>query len=177
MSVTVIGPIVASLDTLATPIVYVMLLPTVTDADGSVLVMARSISGSTTVVRSDALLFPVLVSPPPDTVAVLVSDDGAVGVTSTVSVMGARLAPAATGPGLVHLSLHTFVVRSGKNLILVDTCVGNHKKRSAVPDWVDYSSDYIGKLAAVGVKPAGRTSLTEIAAVLPPLPMFETANV
>jgi hypothetical protein len=46
MSVTVIGPIVASLDTLATPIVYVALLPTVTDADGSVLVMARSISGS-----------------------------------------------------------------------------------------------------------------------------------
>ena len=54
---------------------------------------------------------------------------------------------------MLHLSLHTFVVRSGKNLILVDTCVGNHKKRSAVPDWVDYSSDYIGKLAAVGVKP------------------------
>lgn len=80
--------------------------------------------------------------------AVLVSDDGAVAVTSTVSVMGARLAPAATGPGLVQLTVCA-------------TMVHVHP----VP------------LAAVGVRPAGRTSLTEIAAVLPPLPMFETANV
>ena len=54
---------------------------------------------------------------------------------------------------MLHLSLHTFIVRSGKNVILVDTCVGNHKKRSTVPDWIDYSSPYIEKLAAAGVTP------------------------
>ncbi|MCC5747458.1 hypothetical protein, partial [Klebsiella pneumoniae] len=31
---------------------------------------------------------------------------------------------------MLHLSLHSFVVRSGKNVILVDTCLGNDKKRT-----------------------------------------------
>ncbi len=44
-------------------------------------------------------------------------------------------------------------MRSGKHVILVDTCVGNHKKRSTVPAFVDYSSDYLSKLAIAGVTP------------------------
>lgn len=54
---------------------------------------------------------------------------------------------------MLHLSLHTFIVRSGKNTILIDTCVGNHKTRTAVPAWVGWESDYLDKLARAGVKP------------------------
>jgi glyoxylase-like metal-dependent hydrolase (beta-lactamase superfamily II) len=53
----------------------------------------------------------------------------------------------------LHISLHSYVVRSGKNLILVDTCVGNDKHRTLIPDWVGHRTDYLGKLVAAGVKP------------------------
>lgn len=55
--------------------------------------------------------------------------------------------------GMLHLSLHTYIVRTGNRVILVDTCVGNDKQRSAVPDWIGYKSDYIDKLMRAGVKP------------------------
>lgn len=54
---------------------------------------------------------------------------------------------------MLHLSLHTFIVRTGSRVILVDTCVGNDKTRTVVPDWVNYKSDYLDKLKAAGVKP------------------------
>jgi glyoxylase-like metal-dependent hydrolase (beta-lactamase superfamily II) len=54
---------------------------------------------------------------------------------------------------MLHLSLHTFIVRAGKNLILIDTCVGNDKKRTVVEPWIGWKSDYLDKLARAGVKP------------------------
>ncbi len=54
---------------------------------------------------------------------------------------------------MLHLSLHTFIVRTGSRVILIDTCVGNDKKRTVIPDWIGRNSDYIEKLAAAGVSP------------------------
>lgn len=50
------------------------------------------------------------------------------------------------------LSIHTFVVRTTHHTILVDTCIGNHKKRD-VPLWNNLQSDYLARLTAVGVNP------------------------
>ncbi|MEM7250252.1 MAG: MBL fold metallo-hydrolase [Pseudomonadota bacterium] len=52
----------------------------------------------------------------------------------------------------MRLSIHTFVVRTAHHTILVDTCVGNHKKRD-VPLWNNMESDYLARLTASGVDP------------------------
>ena len=51
-----------------------------------------------------------------------------------------------------RLSIHTFVVRTPHHTILVDTCVGNDRKRS-VPAWDHMRTDYPARLAAAGVAP------------------------
>ena len=51
-----------------------------------------------------------------------------------------------------RLSIHTFVVRTAHHTILVDTCVGNDRKRS-VPAWDHMRTDYPARLAAAGVAP------------------------
>ena len=51
-----------------------------------------------------------------------------------------------------RLSIHTFVVRTPHHTILVDTCVGNDRKRS-VPVWNRMNTDYPARLAAAGVVP------------------------
>ena len=67
-------------------------------------------SGSPTiVVGSASLLLARLVSPPPETVAVLVTLAGALVATLTVSVSGGALAPAAIGSLRVHESVGTSV--------------------------------------------------------------------
>ena len=48
---------------------------------------------------------------------------------------------------------HTFVVRTPHHTILVDTCVGNDRDRSVIPEWHRMRSDYPARLAAVGVIP------------------------
>jgi len=52
----------------------------------------------------------------------------------------------------MRLSIHTFVIRTRHHTILVDTCIGNEKKRD-VPLWNDLRSDYLLRLAAAGVAP------------------------
>ncbi|MCH9671609.1 MAG: MBL fold metallo-hydrolase [Gammaproteobacteria bacterium] len=52
----------------------------------------------------------------------------------------------------MRLSIHTFVVRTAHHTIIVDTCVGNHKKRD-IPLWNDMQSDYLARLQAAGVDP------------------------
>src|SRR5205085_1610366 len=50
-----------------------------------------------TVVGSVAVLLPGVVSPPPDTMAVLIKDGAALAATSTVTVIEGYAAPAASG--------------------------------------------------------------------------------
>lgn len=55
--------------------------------------------------------------------------------------------------GFLNASLHTFVVRTPHHNILIDTCAGNHKDRSILPDWSMMETDYLAKIAALGVAP------------------------
>ena len=57
--------------------------------------------------------------------------------------------------GTVLLGVHSFVLRSGPLIILIDTCVGEHKERPVREDWHRRSGGpYLPALAAAGLQPA-----------------------
>lgn len=51
------------------------------------------------------------------------------------------------------LAFQTFVIRTGRHTILVDTCTGNDKERPQRPNWHRQKHDYLGRLRAIGVAP------------------------
>lgn len=54
----------------------------------------------------------------------------------------------------VHLAVQSHLIRFGGKTILIDTCVGEHKKRPARPAWHQRSdSPYLANLAACGCTP------------------------
>src|SRR4051812_39442238 len=53
----------------------------------------------------------------------------------------------------VHAAMQTWLLRSEGRTILVDTGIGNDKTRPAVPAWDHLNLDYLGRLAAAGVRP------------------------
>ena len=57
-----------------------------------------------------------------------------------------------TDDGRVIFSFHSYIVRTGRYNILVDTCCGNGKQRPSRPDFNDLNTDYLGTLAAAGLK-------------------------
>lgn len=58
------------------------------------------------------------------------------------------------GNGMIYISMHTFVLQTGRLNILIDTCNGNDKTRSGVMAGMNMlSHDYLGNLAALGLKP------------------------
>ena len=50
------------------------------------------------------------------------------------------------------LSIHSWLVRTPHNNILIDTCLGNHKERP-VPGWNNLNTPYLARLRAAGVAP------------------------
>jgi glyoxylase-like metal-dependent hydrolase (beta-lactamase superfamily II) len=54
---------------------------------------------------------------------------------------------------MVHVAMQPWLVRSGGKTILIDTGVGNDKTRPAVPVWDHMDLDFLGALAAAGVRP------------------------
>src|SRR5258708_9567386 len=64
------------------------------------------------------------------------------------------------GPRLVEpgtrrllLSFHSYVIKTTRHTILVDSCVGNHKQRPSFPEWHLLDGPYLASLAARGVQP------------------------
>lgn len=64
------------------------------------------------------------------------------------------------GPDFIHpsdevlyLSFHSFVVRTGRHNILVDTCCGNCKQRLSKPEWHQLDTPYLSELARTGLQP------------------------
>ena len=55
--------------------------------------------------------------------------------------------------GLVQTSVQTWVLRSAGRTVLIDTGLGNGKERPYVPVWSHLDTDYLGALAALGVRP------------------------
>jgi glyoxylase-like metal-dependent hydrolase (beta-lactamase superfamily II) len=49
-------------------------------------------------------------------------------------------------------SVHTWIVRTPHHTILIDTCLGNHKTRSA-PNWNNLNTPFLDRLRAAGVAP------------------------
>jgi glyoxylase-like metal-dependent hydrolase (beta-lactamase superfamily II) len=48
-------------------------------------------------------------------------------------------------------SFHSFVVKTGRHTILIDSCIGNDKERPARPQWHRMKTSYIDDLARLGV--------------------------
>lgn len=55
--------------------------------------------------------------------------------------------------GRLIMSFHTYVLRTSRHTILVDTCVGNDKHRPARDFWHQLSNPYLEDLAKMGVRP------------------------
>ena len=55
--------------------------------------------------------------------------------------------------GLLILAFHTFVIRTPRHLILVDTCGGNDKPRPQKPRYHMNNWPYLDRLVAAGVQP------------------------
>lgn len=53
----------------------------------------------------------------------------------------------------IILSFHSYVVKTGRYTILVDTCCGNDKERPSRPAFSHLNSNYLGTLAAAGCRP------------------------
>jgi len=58
-----------------------------------------------------------------------------------------------TADDMLSMSFHTFVLRTGRHTILIDTCCGNDKERPARPAFHRLRTDFLGTLAAAGVAP------------------------
>ena len=54
----------------------------------------------------------------------------------------------------IILSFHSYLVRTGKHTILIDTCIGDHKSRSPMlPTWHLREGPWLNNLAQAGVQP------------------------
>lgn len=53
----------------------------------------------------------------------------------------------------IMLSFHSYVLRTGRYTVLVDTCCGNGKERPTRPAFSNLDTDYLGALAAAGCRP------------------------
>lgn len=55
--------------------------------------------------------------------------------------------------GRIVLSMHSLIVESDGQLLMVDTCIGNDKERT-YPRWNQMQTDFLDKLRAAGYTPA-----------------------
>lgn len=55
--------------------------------------------------------------------------------------------------GRLLMSLHSYIVRTPRHTVLVDTCVGNHKHRPDTPPWHMKEGPFLEDMIAMGVPP------------------------
>ncbi len=72
-------------------------------------------------------------------------------LTEHARIMGPRFIDPQTLD--LFISFHTYVLRINGRVILVDACIGDHKHRPNRPDWHMRQSDFLQRLAGLGVKP------------------------
>jgi glyoxylase-like metal-dependent hydrolase (beta-lactamase superfamily II) len=56
--------------------------------------------------------------------------------------------------GNLRALVQCFLIRSGDKNILIDTCIGNDKTHTDVPEWARLHTDFLEQLARNGVRPA-----------------------
>ena len=73
----------------------------------------------------------------------------------TNSVSSCVIEPFCRNPvtGGLKLSIHTWVVKTRNQVILIDTCNGNHKERPSFELANQLNTPYLERLAAAGVRP------------------------
>ncbi len=74
---------------------------------------------------------------------------------ATIEANSSWLLPSFIDPetGRLIMSFHSYVVRTHLHTIVVDTCLGNDKQRSAREDWHMRQGSYLADLSAMGVHP------------------------
>jgi glyoxylase-like metal-dependent hydrolase (beta-lactamase superfamily II) len=72
-------------------------------------------------------------------------------VRANADLLGPRLLE--PGTGKLMFSFHSFVVRTGRHTILIDSCIGNDKDRPSRPQFHRMHGPFIDDLARLGVKP------------------------
>ncbi|WPB55446.1 MBL fold metallo-hydrolase [Xylophilus sp. GOD-11R] len=55
--------------------------------------------------------------------------------------------------GRLLLSMHSWLVDTGRAKILIDGCIGNDKDRPGRPDWCQLQTPFLERLAAAGARP------------------------
>jgi glyoxylase-like metal-dependent hydrolase (beta-lactamase superfamily II) len=55
--------------------------------------------------------------------------------------------------GQMRMSFHSFILRTGRHTILIDTCMGNHKERPLRPIGHQRNTNFLARLSEAGVKP------------------------
>ena len=55
--------------------------------------------------------------------------------------------------GLPRMSYHSIVLRTPQGIVLVDTCVGAHKKRPLIAEWHMQEYPYLERLQQIGLTP------------------------
>jgi len=58
-----------------------------------------------------------------------------------------------TDDNMLAMSFHSYVLRTGRHTILIDTCCGNDKERPARQMFHKLNTNFMGRLAAAGVRP------------------------
>jgi glyoxylase-like metal-dependent hydrolase (beta-lactamase superfamily II) len=71
-------------------------------------------------------------------------------LTEHARIMGPRFIDPETLD--LFISFHTYVLRINGRVILVDSCIGDHKHRPNRPDWHLRQSDFLQRLAGLGVQ-------------------------
>jgi len=73
----------------------------------------------------------------------------------TIAALGDWLEPHFFDPasGRFIQSVHTFILRTPRHMILIDTCVGNHKPRPSTKAWHMQDTPFLARLAEAGVAP------------------------
>ena len=72
-------------------------------------------------------------------------------VEEHAALLGPRLIE--PGTGKLIFSFHSFVVKTGRHTILIDSCIGNDKERPTRPQFHRMKSSFIDDLARLAVKP------------------------
>jgi glyoxylase-like metal-dependent hydrolase (beta-lactamase superfamily II) len=67
------------------------------------------------------------------------------------ALLGPRLIE--PGSGRLMFSFHSFVVRTGRHTILIDSCIGNDKERPTRPQFHRMRTSFVDDLARLGVTP------------------------
>ena len=72
-----------------------------------------------------------------------------------LAIFARQLGPRFVDPDTLDLliSFHTYVIRQGDRVVLVDTCIGDDKDRPKRADWHRRQGGFLARLAAIGIQP------------------------